>query len=124
MSARPVQKRRGMVPLAHGRNATSRTLSKSVIWRLEFQNRAGGRNWSLRGGDTVAVLRCIGATGSQVLAIYVAQAAIMGLAGAGIGTAIGVAISPGNMQLTRMPKGAFCNAICSVNAITPALVAL
>ena len=42
--------------------------------------------------DTVAVLRCIGATGSQVLAIYVTQAALMGLAGAAIGAAIGVAI--------------------------------
>lgn len=42
--------------------------------------------------DTVAVLRCIGATGPQVLAIYVAQASLMGLAGAAIGAAIGVAI--------------------------------
>ena len=42
--------------------------------------------------DTVAVLRCLGATGSQVLAIYVTQAALMGLAGAAIGAAIGVAI--------------------------------
>ena len=42
--------------------------------------------------DTVAVLRCIGATGPQVLSIYVAQAALMGLAGAAIGAAIGVAI--------------------------------
>jgi putative ABC transport system permease protein len=42
--------------------------------------------------DTVAVLRCIGATGSQVLAIYVAQAALMGLAGAAIGTAIGIGL--------------------------------
>lgn len=42
--------------------------------------------------DTVAVLRCIGASGSQVLAIYVTQAALMGLAGAAIGAAIGVGI--------------------------------
>lgn len=42
--------------------------------------------------DTVAVLRCIGATGPQVLAIYVAQAMLMGLAGAAIGVAIGIAI--------------------------------
>lgn len=42
--------------------------------------------------DTVAVLRCIGATGPQVLAIYVTQAALMGLAGAAIGAVIGVAI--------------------------------
>jgi len=42
--------------------------------------------------DTVAVLRCVGATGGQVLALYVAQAALMGFAGAAIGAAIGVAI--------------------------------
>ena len=42
--------------------------------------------------DTVAVLRCIGATGSQVLAIYVAQSALMGLAGAAIGAGIGLVI--------------------------------
>jgi putative ABC transport system permease protein len=42
--------------------------------------------------DTVAVLRCIGATGSQVLAIYVAQAALMGLAGATIGAVIGLGL--------------------------------
>ena len=42
--------------------------------------------------DTVAVLRCIGATGPQVLAIYVTQAAMMGLAGAAIGAAIGIGI--------------------------------
>ena len=42
--------------------------------------------------DTVAVLRCLGATGPQVLTIYVAQAAIMGLIGAAAGAALGVAI--------------------------------
>ena len=42
--------------------------------------------------DTVAVLRCLGATGWQVLGIYVLQAALMGLAGAAAGAAIGVAI--------------------------------
>lgn len=42
--------------------------------------------------DTVAVFRCLGASGSQVLAMYVAQAAVMGLAGAAIGAAAGVAI--------------------------------
>jgi putative ABC transport system permease protein len=42
--------------------------------------------------DTVAVLRCIGATGSQVLAIYVAQAGLMGFAGAVIGTSIGIVL--------------------------------
>ena len=42
--------------------------------------------------DTVAVLRCLGATGPQVLTIYVTQAALMGLAGAAAGAALGVAI--------------------------------
>ena len=42
--------------------------------------------------DTVAVLRCLGATARQVLAIYVAQAAAMGLAGAAIGAALGGAV--------------------------------
>jgi putative ABC transport system permease protein len=42
--------------------------------------------------DTVAVLRCLGATGPQVLAIYGAQAAAMGLAGAAVGAALGVGI--------------------------------
>ena len=42
--------------------------------------------------DTVAVLRCLGATSAQVLAIYVAQAAAMGLVGAAIGSALGVVI--------------------------------
>jgi putative ABC transport system permease protein len=42
--------------------------------------------------DTVAVLRCLGASSGQVLAIYVVQAAGMGLAGAAAGAALGVAI--------------------------------
>ncbi|MFL5575203.1 MAG: ABC transporter permease [Gemmatimonadaceae bacterium] len=42
--------------------------------------------------DTVAVLRCLGATSRQVLAIYVAQAAAMGLLGAAAGAALGIAI--------------------------------
>ena len=42
--------------------------------------------------DTVAVLRCLGATSGQVLAIYVAQAAIMGFIGAAAGAALGIAI--------------------------------
>ena len=42
--------------------------------------------------DTVAVLRCLGATSGQVLVIYSAQAALMGLAGAAAGAALGVAI--------------------------------
>jgi len=42
--------------------------------------------------DTVAVLRCLGASSRQVLTLYVLQAAVMGLAGAAAGTALGVAI--------------------------------
>lgn len=42
--------------------------------------------------DTVAVLRCLGASSAQVLTIYLLQAAAMGLVGAGIGAALGIAI--------------------------------
>lgn len=42
--------------------------------------------------ETVAVLRCLGASGAQVLTIYLVQAAAMGLAGATVGAALGVAI--------------------------------
>nr|MCU0627204.1 ABC transporter permease [Gemmatimonadaceae bacterium] len=42
--------------------------------------------------ETIAVLRCLGATSNQVLALYTLQAALMGLAGAAVGAVIGVAI--------------------------------
>ncbi|MES3034287.1 MAG: FtsX-like permease family protein [Gemmatimonadota bacterium] len=42
--------------------------------------------------ETIAVLRCLGATSGQVLAIYGIQAAMMGLVGAAAGAALGVAI--------------------------------
>jgi putative ABC transport system permease protein len=42
--------------------------------------------------DTVAVLRCLGATSRQVLALYVVQAAAMGFVGALAGAIMGVAI--------------------------------
>ena len=42
--------------------------------------------------ETIAVLRCLGATSGQVLALYTLQSAVMGLAGAAVGAAIGVAI--------------------------------
>jgi putative ABC transport system permease protein len=45
--------------------------------------------------DTVAVLRCLGASGAQVLTIYLLQAGAMGLLGAGAGAALGVAIQFG-----------------------------
>ena len=42
--------------------------------------------------ETIAVLRCLGATSGQVLLVYGLQAALMGLAGAAVGAALGVAI--------------------------------
>ncbi len=42
--------------------------------------------------ETIAVLRCVGATAGQVFAVYVTQAAAMGLAGSVLGAALGVAI--------------------------------
>lgn len=41
---------------------------------------------------TVATLRCLGATAPQVFAIYLLQAAAMGLAGAAAGVALGLAV--------------------------------
>ena len=41
--------------------------------------------------DTVAVLRCLGATGPQVTAMYVIEAALLGVIGAALGIALGVA---------------------------------
>ncbi|MEP6494935.1 MAG: FtsX-like permease family protein [bacterium] len=40
--------------------------------------------------DTVAILRCLGATSAQVVIIYVLQAAAMGLIGAAAGTILGI----------------------------------
>jgi putative ABC transport system permease protein len=42
--------------------------------------------------DTVAVLRCVGATRAQVFAIYLTQAAALGLLSAAAGAALGVAV--------------------------------
>lgn len=42
--------------------------------------------------DTVAVLRCLGASGAQVLTIYLVQAAAMGFVGAAAGAALGIGI--------------------------------
>jgi putative ABC transport system permease protein len=42
--------------------------------------------------DTVAVLRCLGATSRQILAMYVTQAAVMGFIGAVLGAALGVVV--------------------------------
>jgi putative ABC transport system permease protein len=53
---------------------------------------SGVRAFVARKIDTVAVLRCLGASSGQVLTIYVVQAAAMGLLGAAAGAALGVAI--------------------------------
>lgn len=53
---------------------------------------SGVHAWVMRKIDTVAVLRCLGATGPQVLLMYSAQAAVMGLAGAVLGAALGVGV--------------------------------
>lgn len=53
---------------------------------------SGVRAFVLRKIDTVAILRCLGATGPQVLLIYVTQAAVLGLVGALVGAAAGVVL--------------------------------
>ncbi|MFN2636094.1 MAG: ABC transporter permease [Gemmatimonadaceae bacterium] len=53
---------------------------------------SGVRAFVSRKIDTVAVMRCLGATSGQVLTIYVSQAAAMGLVGAAAGAALGVAV--------------------------------
>ena len=52
--------------------------------------------------DSVAVLRCIGATSRQVFGIYLLQAAAMGLAGAVVGVLLGAAVQ---WTLPRMLVG-------------------
>ena len=42
--------------------------------------------------DTVAILRCLGATTKQVMTVYVIQATAMGLVGAAAGAALGVGV--------------------------------
>jgi putative ABC transport system permease protein len=53
---------------------------------------SGVRAFVARKIDTVAVLRCLGASSGQVMTIYVVQAAAMGLLGAAAGAALGVVI--------------------------------
>lgn len=53
---------------------------------------SGVNAWVIRKIDTVAILRCLGATSRQVMTIYVTQSAVMGLLGAAIGAVLGVAI--------------------------------
>jgi putative ABC transport system permease protein len=53
---------------------------------------SGVHAFVMRKIDTVAVLRCLGATSWQVLLIYVVQAAAMGLVGALAGALLGIAL--------------------------------
>ncbi|HEX6314848.1 MAG TPA: FtsX-like permease family protein [Gemmatimonadaceae bacterium] len=53
---------------------------------------SGVNAWVIRKIDTVAILRCLGATTRQVMTIYLTQAVVMGFLGAAIGAALGVAI--------------------------------
>jgi putative ABC transport system permease protein len=53
---------------------------------------SGVNAFVMRKIDTVAILRCLGATSRQVLAIYLLQAAAMGLVGAAIGALLGIAL--------------------------------
>ena len=68
--------------------------------------------------DVVAILRCLGATGRQVLVVYVAQAGVMGLIGAAAGAALGVAfqfsmpfvlgaVLPVDVRATVVPRAVF-----------------
>ena len=56
---------------------------------------SGVNAFVMRKIDTVAILRCLGATSRQVLAIYLLQAAAMGLVGAAIGALLGVGLQFG-----------------------------
>jgi putative ABC transport system permease protein len=55
----------------------------------------------LRRMETVAVLRCLGATGGTVLAAYLVQAAAVGLLGSLVGAALGAAVQ---LALPRLLK--------------------
>jgi putative ABC transport system permease protein len=56
---------------------------------------SGVRAFVRRKVETVAVLRCLGATSRQILLIYVGQAAAMGLVGAAAGALLGVGLQFG-----------------------------
>jgi putative ABC transport system permease protein len=62
---------------------------------------SGVRAYVARKIDTVAILRCLGASSQQVLAMYVIQAAAMGIVGALAGAALGVAIQFGLPLLVK-----------------------
>ncbi|HZS62553.1 MAG TPA: FtsX-like permease family protein, partial [Gemmatimonadaceae bacterium] len=56
---------------------------------------SGVRAFVRRKVETVAILRCLGATSRQILLIYVGQAAAMGLVGAAAGALLGVGLQFG-----------------------------
>ena len=51
---------------------------------------------------TVAVLRCLGASGGTILAVYLVQAVVLGLLGSLVGAALGAAVQ---LALPRLLKG-------------------
>jgi len=56
---------------------------------------SGVRAFVARKIDTVAILRCLGASSGQVLAVYVVQAAVMGMLGAAVGALLGIGVQYG-----------------------------
>jgi putative ABC transport system permease protein len=56
---------------------------------------SGVNAFVMRKIDTVAILRCLGATSGQVLTIYLLQAAAMGLVGAAAGALLGIVLQLG-----------------------------
>jgi putative ABC transport system permease protein len=56
---------------------------------------SGVNAFVMRKIDTVAILRCLGASSGQVLTIYLAQAVVMGLLGAAFGAVLGVGLQLG-----------------------------
>lgn len=53
---------------------------------------SGVNAFVMRKIDTVAILRCLGATSRQVLGIYLIQAVVMGFIGAGVGALLGIGV--------------------------------
>ena len=56
---------------------------------------SGVNAFVMRKIDTVAILRCLGATSRQVLTIYLLQAVVMGFLGAAIGALLGIGLQLG-----------------------------
>ena len=56
---------------------------------------SGVNAFVMRKIDTVAILRCLGATSGQILVVYLVQAVVMGLLGAAFGAVIGIVLQLG-----------------------------